>query len=122
MLIVRRNQTAELGLPEEMSARFREFTQSLRATGALLAVEHLKPSAQGATVRRQDGLMTIEGRPRNAPSCGWEGPVVSSSTSVSITKALCACPTERHQSTGTLTVGWCAQTWKSGMLVTRTMS
>lgn len=60
MLIVRRTQAVELGLPEEeMLARFLEFTQSLRATGALRAVERLKPSVQGTTVRRQDGLTTL---------------------------------------------------------------
>src|SRR5437899_12120784 len=36
--------------------------------------------------------------------------VANSSTSVSMTNALCVCPTERHHNTGTFTVGWCAET------------
>lgn len=54
LLILRRNQTRELGLPmEEMFSRFKNFTISLHEKGALRAVERLKPAAQGSTMRAQ---------------------------------------------------------------------
>jgi hypothetical protein len=40
--------------------------------------------------------------------------VASSSISVSMTKAECVWPTERHHSTGTFTFGWCTVTLKFG--------
>lgn len=62
LLILRRNQAEELGLPqEEMFARFKQFTQSLHARGALRAVERLKPSAEGTTVRPANGAIAIDG-------------------------------------------------------------
>lgn len=62
LLILRRDQTRELGLPmDEMFTRFKDFTQSLHAKGALRAVERLKPSTEGTTAGRRDGEVTIEG-------------------------------------------------------------
>ena len=62
LLILRRNQAEELGLPqEEMFTRFKQFTQSLHQRGALRAVERLKPSAEGTTARAHDGTVTLEG-------------------------------------------------------------
>ena len=62
LLILRRNQAEELGLPqEEMFTRFKQFTQSLHESGALRAVERLKPSAEGTTARTHNGTITIEG-------------------------------------------------------------
>jgi hypothetical protein len=62
LLILRRNQAEELGLPqEEMFARFKQFTQSLHEKGALRAVERLKASEEGTTARAQNGSITIEG-------------------------------------------------------------
>lgn len=62
MLILRRNQDEELGLPqEEMFTRFKQFTQSLHESGGLRAVERLKPSAEGTTARTHDGTITIGG-------------------------------------------------------------
>ena len=72
MLILRRNQAEELGLPqEEMFTRFKQFTQSLHQSGALLAVERLKASAEGTTVRSCNGSATIEG-----PHNGSQGSVI----------------------------------------------
>ncbi len=68
MLILRRNQAEELGLPqEEMFTRFKQFTQSLHQRGALLAVERLKASAEGTTVRAHNGSVTIEGPHNGSP-------------------------------------------------------
>lgn len=62
LLILRRNQSEQLGLPmEEMFSRFQQFTQGLHQSGALLAVERLKPPAEGSTVRARNGSTTIEG-------------------------------------------------------------
>jgi hypothetical protein len=62
LLILRRNQAEELGLPqEEMFARFKQFTQGLHEQGALRAVERLKPAAEGTTVRARNGATTLEG-------------------------------------------------------------
>lgn len=68
LLILRRNQAAELGLPqEEMFARFKQFTQSLHERGALRAVERLKPAVEGTTARAHDGTTTIDGPYDGAP-------------------------------------------------------
>ncbi len=62
LLILRRNQAEELGLPqEEMFTRCKQFTQSLHERGALRAVERLKSSAEGATLRNLNGKTAIEG-------------------------------------------------------------
>jgi hypothetical protein len=62
LLILRRNQAENLGLPqEEMFTRFKQFTQSLHERGALRAVERLKPAAEGATVRNRSDSITIDG-------------------------------------------------------------
>jgi hypothetical protein len=62
MLILRRNQAEELGLPQdEMLVRFKEFTQGLHKSGALRAVERLKPSAEGTTVRNGNGSTSFAG-------------------------------------------------------------
>lgn len=68
LLILRRNQAEELGLPqEEMFTRFKQFTQSLHERGALRAVERLKPAAEGATVRTQNDSTTIDGPYNGSP-------------------------------------------------------
>jgi hypothetical protein len=62
LLILRRNQSEQLLLPqEEMFARFKQFTQNLHQRGTLQAVERLKPSTEGSTVRARNGSTTIEG-------------------------------------------------------------
>lgn len=62
LLILRRNQSEELGLPqEEMFARFRHYAQSLHQGGALRGVERLKPAAEGTTVRGQNGTTRLDG-------------------------------------------------------------
>lgn len=62
LLILRRNQSEPLSLPEEeMFARFKKFTQSLHEKGVLRAVERLKPSAEGTTARSRGGTILIEG-------------------------------------------------------------
>ncbi len=62
LLILRRNQAEELGLPqEEMFTLFKRFTQSLHKSGALRAVERLKASGEGATVWARNGAPTVEG-------------------------------------------------------------
>jgi len=62
LLILRRDQSQPLGLPqEEMFARFKQFTQGLHQSGALQAVERLKPSAEGSTVRARNGSTTVDG-------------------------------------------------------------
>jgi len=62
LLILRRDQTRDLGLPmEEMFTRFKDFTLSLQQRGALKAFERLKPGAEGTTVRSRNGSATIEG-------------------------------------------------------------
>ena len=68
MLILRRDQSRELGLPqEEMFARFKHFTQSLHERGALRAVERLKPGAAGTTLRSHNGSVAIEGPYNGTP-------------------------------------------------------
>lgn len=68
LLILRRNQSNELGLPmEEMFTRFRDFTVSLHQRGALLAMERLKPSAEGSTVRIRNSVPAVEGPYDGAP-------------------------------------------------------
>ena len=63
LLILRRNQSEELGHPqEEMFARFKQFTQGLHEKGALRAVERLKPAAEGITIRSHCGRIAVEGR------------------------------------------------------------
>jgi hypothetical protein len=62
LLILRRDQSRELGLPmEEMFTRFKQFTESLAEKGVLRAFERLKPSSEGATARKRDGSIAIEG-------------------------------------------------------------
>jgi hypothetical protein len=62
LLILRRDQSEQLGLPQdEMLARFKQFTQGLHQSGALRAVERLKPSAEGTTVRARNGSSAVEG-------------------------------------------------------------
>jgi hypothetical protein len=62
MLILRRNQTNELGLPqEEMFGRFRDFTVSLHQSGALKSFERLKAASEGTTTRRLDGAIAVDG-------------------------------------------------------------
>lgn len=62
LLILRRNQAEELGLPQaEMLSRFKTWTQSLHDAGVLKAVERLKAAAQGTTLRVRDGVATAEG-------------------------------------------------------------
>lgn len=68
MLILRRNQAEELGLPpEEMLTRFKEFTRSLHERGALRAVERLKRAADGSTVRNHNGSVAVEGPYNGSP-------------------------------------------------------
>jgi hypothetical protein len=70
MLILRRNQAEELGFPqEEMFTRFKQFTQSLHQRGALLAVERLKPAAEGSTALTRNGTITIEGPYNGSQEC-----------------------------------------------------
>jgi hypothetical protein len=62
LLILRRNQTQEMGLPmEEMFTRFKDFTVSLQQGGVLKAFERLKPGAEGTTVRTRSGSPEVEG-------------------------------------------------------------
>lgn len=62
LLILRRNQARELGLPqEEMFTRFKDFTVALHERGALKAVERLKSSAEARTVRVHNGTTVVEG-------------------------------------------------------------
>jgi len=68
LLILRRNQAEELGLPqEEMFTRFKQFTQSLHEKGALRAVERLKPAVEGATLRTRNDSITIDGPYNGSP-------------------------------------------------------
>jgi hypothetical protein len=68
LLILRRNQNEPLGLPqEEMFSRFKQFTQGLHQSGALLAVERLKPSAEGSTVRAHNGATAVDGPYNGSP-------------------------------------------------------
>lgn len=63
LLILRRNQDDELGLPpEEMLRRFVEWTQALQSSGFLRGVERLKPAMKTVTLRRRDGELVLEGR------------------------------------------------------------
>ena len=62
MLILRRDQSRELGRPqEEMFDRFRDFTVSLHQSGALKGFERLKAGAEGKTLRGHDGGIDVEG-------------------------------------------------------------
>lgn len=62
LLILRRNQANELGLPQaEMFTRFKDWTLSLHNRGILRGVERLKPSAEGTTARNRNGGVTVEG-------------------------------------------------------------
>ncbi|HBL26176.1 MAG TPA: transcription initiation protein [Acidobacteria bacterium] len=62
LLILRRDQSAPLSLPEaEMMTRFMEWTRGLHQAGALRAVERLKGSAEGTTVRSREGAIGVEG-------------------------------------------------------------
>ena len=54
-----------------MFTRFKQFTQSLHQRGALLAVERLKASTEGTTVRAHNGSVIIEG-----PHDGSQGSVI----------------------------------------------
>lgn len=62
MLILRRDQSQELGRPqEEMFGRFRDFTVSLHQSGALKGFERLKAGTEGKTLRSRDGAIAVEG-------------------------------------------------------------
>jgi hypothetical protein len=62
MLILRRDQSQELGRPqEEMFGRFRDFTLSLHQSGALKGFERLKAEAEGKTLRGRNGGIDVEG-------------------------------------------------------------
>ena len=62
LLILRRNQAEALGLPEaEMFTRFRDWTRALHENGVLQALERLKPSAEGTTLRARNGSNVTEG-------------------------------------------------------------
>ena len=68
LLILRRDQSRELGLPmEEMFTRFKQFTESLHEKGILRAFERLKPASEGTTARQRDGSLAIEGPYDGAP-------------------------------------------------------
>lgn len=68
LLILRRNQSHDLGLPqEEMFSRFKQFTQGLHERGALRAVERLKAAAEGKTLRALNGSITPEGPYNGSP-------------------------------------------------------
>src|ERR1700688_2840518 len=62
LLLLRRDQTDLLSLPHaDMLTRFKEWAQSLHEKGVLRAVERLKASAEGTTVRRRDSMIADEG-------------------------------------------------------------
>jgi hypothetical protein len=62
LLLLRRNQADELAIPEEaMLERFAEWTRSLQSKGILRAVERLKGSSGGFTVRARADVINIEG-------------------------------------------------------------
>jgi hypothetical protein len=62
MLILRRDQSQELGRPQdEMFGRFRDFTVSLHQSGALKGFERLKAGAEGKTLRSRDGAIGVDG-------------------------------------------------------------
>lgn len=63
LLILRRNQDRELGIPyEEMLERFQTWTRGLGETGVLRAVERLKPASEALTLSYHDGEVVSEGR------------------------------------------------------------
>lgn len=62
LLILRRDQSAPLPLPEaEMFARFKGWTESLHHQGVLRAVERLKPSAEGTSLLSRNGQVVSDG-------------------------------------------------------------
>lgn len=62
LLILRRDQTKDLGLPEaDLFQRFTQWIGSLHERGWLRAVERLKAAAEGMTVRSRRGAVVAEG-------------------------------------------------------------
>jgi hypothetical protein len=63
VLILRRNQDDDLGLPlPQMHERFVAWTRSLAANDRLKAVERLKPAAQAVTLTQHGDGVEISGR------------------------------------------------------------
>lgn len=63
LLILRRNQDQPLGKPQEaMFGSFMAWTRSLQESGALRAVERLKPSTEAVTLTRSDQDLEVGSR------------------------------------------------------------
>lgn len=67
LLLLRRDQSEDLVIAEaEMLNRFIEWIQSLQSKGILRAVERLKHSSEGATIRAPAGVLEVGGPYREA--------------------------------------------------------
>lgn len=67
LLILRRDQDRALGQPpEQMLERFVGWTRILQESGALGAVERLKPSSEAVTLSRRNQDLEVGGRYRDS--------------------------------------------------------